>query len=222
MPVTQIALETGYETPSAFAKAYKQFYGLTPSETRSCARRGETIYYYPISCGLRDKPRDTRLQATIRKLPDQQVLYARAYGLKNGAFNEAAKQGYETLFAYIHQHGLQDQWTLCLGITPDEPTSVPPEQCRFDAGVVLKPGVQVELNGDQSIGLQIVQAGRFATFVHQGPYAMLWQTWNAIYQDWLPGSGETLRAAPPYDLYLNDPAKVQPGELLTEIHIPIR
>jgi AraC family transcriptional regulator len=50
----------------------------------------------------------------------------------------------------------------------------------------------------------------------------LWQSWNAIYRDWLPGSGETLRDAPPYDAYLNDPSRVQPSELLTEIHIPVQ
>ena len=36
--VTEIALSAGYETPAAFAKAFRKFYGVSPSQVRSTGR----------------------------------------------------------------------------------------------------------------------------------------------------------------------------------------
>ena len=66
-----------------------------------------------------------------------------------------------------------------------------------------------------------LSAGRCAVFLHKGPYQKLAETWRAAYRDWLPSSGQQLRDAPPYEVYLNDPRKTKPEDLLTEIHIPI-
>ena len=64
--------------------------------------------------------------------------------------------------------------------------------------------------------------GKAAVFTHKGPYETLWQTWNKVYRDWLPASGEKLRDAYPYEVYLNEKGKVAPEDLLTEIYIPIQ
>lgn len=161
------------------------------------------------------------MQATIREMPAQQVLYARAYGLQNGSLNNAAKRAFDSLFGCLAEHQLTDKFTFCLGICPDDPASVPPEMCRYEAGVILQPGVEVELNGENRVQFQTLPAGRYAIFIHKGPYENLWQTWNAIYRDWVPTSGETLRDAPPYELYVCDMTKTAPEDLVTEIYIPI-
>jgi AraC family transcriptional regulator len=49
----------------------------------------------------------------------------------------------------------------------------------------------------------------------------MWQTWNAAYRDWLPTSGEKLRDAMPFEVYLNDKRQVLSEKLITEIYIPI-
>jgi AraC family transcriptional regulator len=68
----------------------------------------------------------------------------------------------------------------------------------------------------------VVPAGRYAVFLHQGSYSTLWQAWNTIYRDWLPGSGMTLRDDAPFEIYLDDKAKTKEDKLRTEICIPIK
>src|SRR5690606_20766545 len=120
---------------------------------------------------------------------------------------------------YIAAHDLWDRWTVCVGITPDDHTLVPHDQCRFDAGVVLKDGVQLQPSGQ--VAVQVLPGGRWAVFLHKGPYETLWQTWSTVDRDWLPRSGAVLRDVPPVEIYLDDPEKT-PSELLrTEILIPI-
>jgi DNA gyrase inhibitor GyrI len=63
----------------------------------------------------------------------------------------------------------------------------------------------------------------YAAFLHVGPYENLGETYRAIFAGWLPASGEELRDAPCYEVYLNrDPRRTKPENLRTEIHVPLR
>ncbi len=221
-PVTGIALAVGYETPAAFAKAFRQRFGIAPTTLRTMERTEAyaLLLEPPAVHGLRSRLKSRKLHPEIRTLPDQQVLYARSIGLVDHNFNQAAREAFTTLMAYLRDHDLMDKLTMCLGITPDDPNVVPHDQCRYNAGVVLKDGVDVQPVG--KVGVQLLPGGRWSVFLHKGPYDTLWQSWNAVYRDWLPRSGETPRDVPPVEVYLTDARKTRPEELRTEILIPIQ
>jgi AraC family transcriptional regulator len=159
-------------------------------------------------------------QPEIRTLPDLQVLYVRGWGMIEYSFSQAADRAFATLISYLQRHKLMDAFSACLAITPDDYDVVPHEQCRIDAGVVLKAGVQVELASDE-VAIQVLPAGRWAVFIHKGPYDTLWQSWNVAYRDWLPRSNERPRDVPPVEIYLNNINNTPPEQLRTEILIPI-
>ncbi len=157
----------------------------------------------------------------IRTLPDQQVLYARAREvLVDNSFHEAPKQAFGTLFRFIEEQHLSDKWQQCLAICPDDANDDPQKAMRYDAGVTLQDGVNVEATGE--VAFQTLKGGRWVLFMHKGPYETMWRTWQAAYRDWLPTSGEHLRDTPPYEVYLNNPKEVAPEEILTGIYIPIQ
>lgn len=211
-PVTEIALQSGYETPAAFSKAFKGRFGCSPSA-------------YRLSGGAARAPRRQRtppqnrrdlMQAQIKELPELRVLYVRRRGLIDNNFDQAAKESFDVLFEFIRASRLNGQWELCLGVTPEE--DVPPEEMIYDGGVTLKPGVEVQPKGE--VAIQVLPAGRYAVFLHVGPYNTLWQSWNAIYREWLPESGMKLRDASPFEVYLDSP-DTPPQKLRSEIYIPI-
>jgi AraC family transcriptional regulator len=216
-PVTEIALAVGYETPAAFTKAFRQRFGIAPTALRAMDRAEAfaLLMKQPSVNTLKKR----KVQPEIRTLPDQRVLYVRGTGIIDQTFNQAAGEAFTTLMAYIDDHDLWGKWTVCVGITPDDHTVIPHDQCRFDAGVVLKEGVQVQPSG--KVDIQVLPGGRWAVFLHKGPYETLWQTWNTVDRDWLPRSGVALRDVPPVEIYLDDPRKTPPEALRTEILIPI-
>ena len=218
-PVTEIALDVGYETPSAFAKAFRQHYGISPSRFRQSRGRSARPAWQPVPLTARYTARRFVMQSEIRTTTDRRVLYARRCGMKDGNMSEAAQDAFGTLMQFAHQRGIGDKWTECLAIYPDDPQSVAPDQVRIDAGLVLPQPVEVQTNGD--VGLQTLPGGRVAVFLHTGPYSKLGKTWDAIYRDWLPSSGKTPRDVPPYELYVDDPEHTPEAELRTEIHVPI-
>lgn len=214
--ITEIALTAGYATPAAFSKAFKQHFAVTPSTIRQ-----EHLIVSPVRhrAPVMTLRRRCAMQPQIRELPAQTIYYVRRIGLVNGDFTQAARDGFGVLMAYLEDNGLEEQWATCLGITPDDPESVAPEHLRYDAGFIFRPGIEPKPEGE--VAIQVLDAGRWAVFLHQGPYDTLWQTWNAVFRDWLPGSGMILRDVPPYEVYLDDPNYTEPANLRTEIHIPI-
>jgi AraC family transcriptional regulator len=216
-PVTDVALAAGYETHAAFTKAFKQHFGANPSAFRAVGRIDGRV---PFEVATQLSPTSRRtMKPEIRDVPEQKVFYVRRTGLINGEFTHAAQEAFGVLGQFLGTRHLLGQVTLCLGICPDDPSVTGPEACRYDACFVLREGAKVKPEGE--VGIQTLPGGRCAVFLHKGPYRKLPETWRAAYRDWLPSSGQQLRDAPPYEVYLNDPRKTKPEDLLTEIHIPI-
>lgn len=208
--ITEIALEAGYQTPSAFTKAFKKLLGVSPS---AC----DGVMPLPHLTSHEGKP---SMKPEIRDLAAREVIYVRRRGMIGGTFTVTARKAFDVLSDFTKAEGIEDRIISCLAINPDDPDSMPPEDCRYDACFELREDTDYTLRGD--VEKQVIEQGRFAVFEHRGPYDTLWQTWNAIYRDWLPKSGMTLRDAPPYEVYVDDPNTTSPQELKTEIHIPIK
>lgn len=213
--VTDIALESGYETPAAFTRAFQQAFHLSPSALR---RQGRLAGAAALAASPRNTLWRYPMEPEIRTYPDRTIIFVSSYGMMDRNFNKAARRSFEILSGFLNQQRAWHKVDTCLGICPDG-DDVAWEKARYDGAYFLKPGQEIAPQGE--IQTAIVPGGRFAVFLHHGIYDTLWQTWNAIYRDWLPGSGYQLRDVQPYEVYVDDPARVPPDKRTTEIHIPI-
>jgi AraC family transcriptional regulator len=167
--------------------------------------------------------------ATLDPATPLHALTATARGLQGRTFVRAAQQAYGELMAAVDQAGLLPQVRSCLSLSPDSPQGPDDPHCRYIAGVLfghhLASGqgacMQPALPLSGSLAWHTLAPGRYAVFSHIGPYTTLWKTWRAIYQAWLPASGETLRSVPPLELSLTTPDTTPADELHTEIWIPV-
>lgn len=214
--VTQIAFDSGYESHSAFSKAFKGYFGVSPSEFRELDPTAAAHLIYRRSSFKRKE--STMQPMEIRTLPDMQVLYARATELMTSpAFQTANQEAFGKLMSFLGEQGLMGQMRHCVAIYPDEVEVG--KEARFDAGAIFGEGVKpIATNG---LAYQTLPGGRWAVFRHVGPYDTLWQTWQAVYRDWLPTSGHEVRDAVPFEDYVDDPSQVAPEGLRTDIYVPI-
>lgn len=213
--ITWLALDAGYETHSAFSKAFKQYFGRSPTEFRELSPTAAVYLIHRRFLFQRKEPRMQPIE--IRTLPDLQVLYARATELMTSpAFQTANQEAFGKLFQ--RAGALTAQMNHCVAIYPDEVEIGKP--ARFDAGLIFADGQTPP--APEGLAYQTLPGGRWAVFRHVGPYDTLWQTWQAVYRDWLPASGETLRDTVPFEDYIDDASKVAPEQLRTDICIPLQ
>lgn len=212
--ITRIAIESGFETHAAFSRAFRGMAGCSPTEWR---RRGSHDAF-PDPKPLPHTPKEIPMEITVEEVPALRAFAVERFGSNGQDYNETAGKAFAALCEWLARHDLIDRMELCFSIS-DDPQSKPPGECRFAACACIAEGGDLEASGE--VTCIDLPGGRCAIFRHAGPYDSLWQTWNAIYAEWIPASGLELRDAPPYEVYLNDPAETPPGDLLTEIRVPV-
>jgi AraC family transcriptional regulator len=160
------------------------------------------------------------LEATYKHLPDQNVLCATERGMVDGHMSVAAQKAFGRLQAGTAALGLMAHIRGALGISPDSPKGPTDPDMRFVAAFVIEAAAP-DMSTQPGLSWETIPAGRWAVFRHVGPYETLSKTWQAIFGQWLPTSGQQLRPAAPFERYENEPTDVPPEQLITDIHVPI-
>lgn len=207
--ITDTALAVGYETPAAFARAFRERFGMSPSEFRGQQRTA--IPPFPGNSAVRE---NIVMKPEMREFTETKVLFVR----KTGAYDEAASPAWEALMGFAFKNRLMSDETQMIGIGHDDPAITAEEKIRYDACVTF--------SGDEKpegeMGIQTIAGGRYAVFLHKGAHAGLKETYRNIFAGWLASSGCNLGERPVFEKYLNrDPGRTKPENLRTEIWVPV-
>lgn len=211
-PVTEIALAAGYETPSAFGRAFLARFGLTPTALREQRAPVHVLGARPLALGPCKE--ELAMRPEIRTIDPLPVLFVR----RTGPYGPAAGEAFGVLCGFAGPRGLLGPQTWVIGISHDDPHVTEAAKFRYDACVTVDR--EVELEGE--IGRKTIAGGRYAVFAHAGPYDGLQQTYDHIFRSWLPASGEQLREEPGFERYVNSPEQTRPEDLRTEIWLPLQ
>lgn len=210
MRLLDIALSVGFETHSAFARAFKQHFGTSPSQFDATTR---AVHSAPMSLSpFLTEP--LSLEWSIQSQPQMTLIYKIAYGTASGQFfpDQRPDRDFLTLLKGADQGllGLVSAFPASPKSLNDETTPV------FYGGLFTRSGLS-----DWSEESLIFPAGPWAVFEHKGSYDFLHQSWNRIYRAWLPHTDRRLRNTLPFEMYLNSPHQTAINELVTQIWLPI-
>ncbi len=208
-PLHEIAFRCGYEIPSSFNKAFKKRFGLSPGEYRSGKR--QVVMLNKLS--LNQKEKTMELKPKIKEIKSKKIIYVS----RRGDYNKSAGEAWNAVCDFAAKNRLFGFKTEMIGISHDDPTITETDKLRYDACIVVNK--DIEPVGE--VGVKNIAAGKYAVFMHKGPYQTLSKTYDNIYKGWLPQSGYKLRDLPCFEKYLNDPEKVKAEKLKTEIYLPV-
>lgn len=148
----------------------------------------------------------------VAEQPSRRVLFLRHVGPYT-----SVGPTFQKLMGYAFQKGLFSPVAEVLGVCHDDPACTPADNLRYDASITV--GEHVAADGE--FGIQSLAGGEYAIATHRGPYESLGDTYKYLYGEWLSGSGREPRAAPPFEIYRNNPTDTKPEDLLTEIFLPL-
>lgn len=210
--ITDVSFQAGYETPAAFSKAFRERFGVTPSGFRqnNWKKAAENGNGGNGSFAILEET----MKPEIRFVEDQKVLFVR----RTGPYDVAAAEAWKTLMRHAFWRMLFNRDTKIIGISHDDPEVTEQSKLRYDACMTVKGDVKPK----GELGVQTLPGGKYAVFLHKGPYDQIDATYDQIFSAWLPQSPFKLRDTPCYEMYLKDPRRTKPENLETQIYVPIQ
>lgn len=209
--VLQIALDAGFSAPEAFARAFKEQRGQTPSEFRRSPR-------------WQAWASSTRPKTPIRSNPMQPEIVV--FEATRVAVLEHRGPA-ATLLASV---GRFVEWrrncrdspitsTRTFGVPLNDPETTAPEDFRFDICGELKGPLHPNTAG---VIEKQIPGGRCAVVRHIGSTDAIAETLRPLYAEWLPESGERLRDYPCFFHYVERLPTVPVHEQVTDVYLPLR
>ena len=217
-PIGVIALQVGYQDVSAFHRAFRRQFGMTPKTLRRLRHVVSHAALFQMTYA-NSKRRETMSITCDYVMRDAATIYCvTRKGMKDNTFSEAARSAFDALGAWLseghHWPAVREMLSYC----PRPPAGPNDADADFVAAVSL--GQPATAKGE--IRVEKIDAGRFARFIHVGPYDTLWQTWNAIVRDWIPAHQNEMRMGHCFEVYVSDPKSTPPAELRTDIFISVK
>ena len=204
--ITVIALNSGFASPEAFARAFRDHFGMTPSAWRS---GGWTSWRSPTNALCRAM----NSKVEVKRCEPTEYLFMRG----RGDYGHTAAELWDNFLPLVHSMGLGDQPLAFIGI--DDPAIAGASTCRMDACVELPPDWR-------DPGLRLprhrFEARWIASTRFDGPSHDIELGWNALLEDWLPSSPFTMGEGHFFERY--DPREGAPGTPLVrcELCMPVQ
>ncbi|PCI95524.1 hypothetical protein COB11_01955 [Candidatus Aerophobetes bacterium] len=207
--VTSIALESGFDTPSSFTKAFRKHKGDTPKNFRALFKSA-----YNITLNLKEiamiKP------DTIENIDNLDLHFIR----EQGDYRKSGVKAWEKLNHYIEEKHLESKELRFFGISHDDPNITDKENLRYDACIHISSGAKEE----HGLSRQTYKGGKCAIFIHKGSYEGLKETFDQIFLKWFSESKERCDDSRlVLSEYFNKEYKdTNPEKLITKIFIPLK
>ena len=227
-PITRIAFQAGYETHEAFTRAFRLIFAVPPTEFRQlskaelegCARPPQVevaaangIHFTATMVPRLLSEGSTNMEVVIKELEPMRVATVTHVGPYS-----RISEAFGRLGAIAGPSGLyQDPLAAMIAVYHDDTDSVPADELRSDAGLVVSNGRTLP----RGLGELHIAGGRYACAIHRGAYSQLGDTWAQLMGHWLPGSGQRAKDGAAFEIYRNTPENTPVSELITELYMPI-
>lgn len=215
--IVRIASRAGYSSQAAFARAFREEYGLPPARFKEHSRSNLESCSELISRVSRKEP--SAMNASDRKYEIEIITLPaiRLAAIAHIGDYQTISSAFERLSVVAGPLGLFSGAKM-YGLYYDDPSSVPTAQLRSAACLSISESQSLPKG---LLELQI-EPGRYARVLHRGAYAELPLAYDYLYRVWLPSSGLVPRDAPCIEEYLNTPADVPVNELKTYVLLPLQ
>lgn len=191
--VTDIAMEAGYDAPDAFARAFRQRLGQSPSAFRKAPDWAPWLAAF----GPLDNARNKLMQinfddsdVTIRDVPPTPVAM-----LEHRGDRTRLGETFERFRAWRKAAGLSPETSPTFMIFRSEREPAVPADYSMDICVGTDRPIGAD---DDTMKAGVIPGGRCAVLRYPGNTNNLEPAALYLYRDWLPASGEEVRDFPLY------------------------
>ncbi len=219
--ITEIALDSGFSSPSTFARAFKNYFGISAEELRSLSPKNKITkhmyinskkHFTNVESDFINSTYDIKywtknLKVTVSRIPSYNLIFV------NAPLSDTLKiqEGFRKIIQKAETHDLYTDQVKFIGI-------IYPHQVLYSAAITIS-----NLNKlSDDFNDTVINAGKYATFKIKGNTLQTFHGVHAFYELWLPHSGYQI-ASPPFcfEILTENPLKTPYHKIEREIYISI-
>lgn len=211
--IIDIAYKYGYETPEAFAKAFRKQHGIRPTDARD---KSKTIHSYNrLVIQVQLKGAEPMNYKIIEKDSFQVVGVKRTFSCANGEQSPKIAQFWQD----VNQDGMSGQIAALIDGTVEGLIGICEVTSKDMMNYWIAASHAEEYSGDLEI--HTVPASKWAIFeVHGAMPDAMPIMWQKIFQEWLPSHPYELAESPELEVY--GEGNPSSDDYYSEIWIPIK
>ena len=215
--VTEIAMDAGYDAPDAFARAFRQRFGQSPSSFR----KSPDWEPWLAALGPLDNARSKLMQkkftaddVTIRDVPATPVAI-----IEHRGDPDTLGASIQRFIDWRRAAGLHPKTSPTFTVWRSERRPASPEYYSVD--LCVGTGEPIETEG-AGVKAGEIPGGRCAVLRIVGDTHNLEPAALYLYRDWLPASGEEARDFPIYCQRLSFLPEVPEHEAVADVFLPLK
>ena len=206
LSIEDIAFNIGYEAPAALSKAFKNQYGITPTQYRT----NKDIYIMKKEI---INPDLALKVPKIMELEPKNLIYVALTG-EYGTLDYG--KAYEQLWAVVKSQKLFTKGIESICVSYDDPKITEASLQRSEVSL----SIHKHADPEGEVSCKTLAGGKYAVFFYQGSYTHLSAVYDAAMR-WVIDSEYEIREEPTFEKYLNDSRRTPEEKLKTEVYIPI-
>ena len=237
-----VALDVGFTSAAVFTRAFRAYFGVTPTAWRRGAYRAwADVHKAQLSkirqahgtsdqallAGFREDAElwpmgrvvptgAAAMNVELKTLPETRVACLRHVGPYAGP---GIPNAWQRLAALCEPLGLMEPRRTMFGVCHDDPDLTPPDKCRYDACIE----VDASFRPAGELVLQTIAPGRYACARFAGTSAQVYDGWGRLMREWLPDSGYQVDDRLPIEVYDKDfVMDAQTGVFACALCLPVR
>jgi len=237
LSVTDVAEAGGFSSSANFAKAFKLYFGVSPTELRNCqsqsqdnnnGKNGKLYSKYGKAFNPQelysqfvtqsavfdtDKLEELLMKLKVKEQHEKPIAYLSS---PKGYELESVYATWDKVIQWANVKGIDDGRHARFAICHDNPMITPEDKCRYDAAIVIPPEFEVTGPYRQSS----IPEGKYVIAYYKGDADKISNFMTELCSHWFPNSGYEPDDYPAIFNYLNDSR--QDGYVEMDVHIKLK
>ncbi|BDS11391.1 AraC family transcriptional regulator [Aureispira anguillae] len=220
--ISEIGMSCGFSSPSTFSRAFKQYFGISPSFYRKGGKienskiRKELFPLKDYLVPMSETALKTNFPVAIRQFSERRVAYIRVLdSYREGVVINAFKK----LVAWAKKMNLFHSEKI-FGMSIDDPMITPKEKYRYEVCITLP--TNFKMDARDCLEIMILPKCKYAVASVSGDFNRVATATHYLYNNWLINSSFEPDHQPGLEIFLDKENICNWDYLELELCIPIK
>lgn len=215
LSITEIALDSGFASPSTFARAFKNYFGISADKLRGLPHKEyrsirKKIHskgsIHPDLRKIQKEPVRDKNEISVRKTAAIKIAFI------NTSLTDSIKiqSCFEKLLRYADAHDIYTADTKIIGV-------INPHSGLYQAAISLAPTQLIP----RDTSITEIKSGKFAVCKIHGETNAIFEAFHYIHDEWLPKSAYRIKGHYAFEILTENPLKKSYINLERELYVPI-